>query len=144
MGVMKSGPQLPTSEKKTVVLVVDDHPSILRFIQTGLEIRGLTAITTTSGEEALKLAELADPDIILLDVVMPVTSGFDVLRRLRSSSPVPVIVFSANLEARSEAMALGANDFVTKPFNTDDMVTRIRSLLAKRSSPPGPRPNQDR
>ena len=129
---MNNEPLTPTDEIRGLVLVVADPPSILRFIRTGLEVRGLNAITTTSGEEALEMARRANPDIILLDVVMPVTDGLEVLCRLRSFSEVPVIVFSANLEARDAAMSLGADDFVVKPFNTDEIVTRIRFLLGKR------------
>jgi two-component system KDP operon response regulator KdpE len=126
---MNGDPRVLPAEKRPLVLVVDDHPSILRFIQTGLEIRGLAVITTTSGEEALRLLELAAPDIVLLDVVMPGTNGLEVLRRLRTYSPLPVIVFSANLETRDEAIRIGASDFVVKPFNTDELVVRIRGLV---------------
>lgn len=117
------------SDKKKLVLVVDDHPSILRFVQIGLEIRGFEVITATSGEEALGLIASAKPNIVLLDVVMPQTDGLEVLKRLRAATSTPVIVFSAHDGAREEALRLGAQDFVKKPFHTDDMAARIAAIL---------------
>jgi len=123
---------MPNREGKLVVLAVDDHPSILRFVQIGLEMRGLETITADSGVKALDLAESQKPDIILLDVLLPDMDGLQVLRRLRALSQVPIIVFSAKYDAREESLRLGANEFVAKPFNTDHMVSRIRDLLEQR------------
>lgn len=124
----------PESGQKAVILAVDDHPSILRFIHIGLEIRGLQVVTANSGKDALDLVESARPSVVLLDMVMPDIDGLEVLRRIRKVSQVPVIAFSANENLRDQAMKLGANDFVVKPFNTDEMVTRIRGLLEGESS----------
>lgn len=119
----------PQSEKKAVILAVDDHPSILRFIHIGLEIRGLNVVTANSGKDALEKVESAKPNVVLLDMVMPDIDGLEVLRRVRSVSQVPVIAFSANENLRDQAMRSGANDFVVKPFNTDEMVAKIKKLL---------------
>ncbi len=121
---------LDNVEKKQCVLVVDDHPKVLRFIEIDLKLRGFKAITTTSGDEALKLVKSAQPDIILLDIVMPVMDGLEVLRKLRTFTQLPVIVFSASPDNYHESIRLGASDFVTKPFQPDDMVRRITALLA--------------
>jgi len=94
-----------------------------------LKLHGFEVVTTTSGEEALKLAKSANPDVILLDIVMPETDGFEVLRRLRGFTRLPVLAFSASHISQDDAMRLGANDFMSKPFRSDDMVKRIEALL---------------
>jgi DNA-binding response OmpR family regulator len=116
-------------DKKRLILVVDDHPSIVRFIQIGLEMRDFDVVTAGSGERALELAESTKPDAIVLDVVMPDMDGFDVLNRLRGNSQVPIIIISADIETRPRAMQLGANEFVAKPFNTDQLVKTIKTML---------------
>jgi len=111
------------------VLVVDDHAKVLRFIEIDLKLRGFKVITTTSGEEALKLVKSVNPDILLLDVVMPGIDGFTVLKELRTYTQIPVIAFSASPGNQDEALRLGANDFVHKPFAPDEMSKKIKSLL---------------
>jgi two-component system KDP operon response regulator KdpE len=117
--------------KKQCVLVVDDHPKVLRFIEIDLEIRGFEVITTTSGSQALELVESAKPDIMLLDIVMPGMDGFEVLKKLRNFTQLPVIAFSASPGNYHDAMRVGANDFVTKPFQPDEMASKIKSLLSR-------------
>ena len=117
------------AEKKQCVLVVDDHPKVLRFIEIDLKLRGFKVITTTSGEEALELVKSAKPDIMLLDIIMPGMDGFEVLKELRTFTKLPVIAFSASPGNQDEALRLGANDFMHKPFDPDDMVRRIKALL---------------
>jgi two-component system KDP operon response regulator KdpE len=117
------------TEKRRCVLVVDDHPRVLRFIEIDLKLRGFEVITTTSGEEALKLVKSKEPDVMLLDIIMPEIDGLEVLKRLRAFSQLPVIAFSANHGSQDEALKVGADDFVTKPFHPDEMVRRIDVLL---------------
>jgi two-component system, OmpR family, KDP operon response regulator KdpE len=116
-------------EKKQCVLVVDDHPKVLRFIEIDLKLRGFEVITTTSGSEALELVKSAKPDIMLLDIIMPEMDGFEVLKKVRSFTQLPVIAFSASPANYEDAMRLGANDFMPKPFQPDEMVRRIKTLL---------------
>jgi two-component system KDP operon response regulator KdpE len=116
--------------KKQRVLVVDDHPKVLRFIEIDLKIRGFEVVTTTSGNQALELVKSAGPDIMLLDIVMPGMDGFEVLRKLRDFTQLPVIAFSASPGNYHEAMRLGANDFISKPFQPDEMASKIEALLA--------------
>ena len=118
------------TERKKRVLVVDDQPKVLRFMEIDLKTRGFEVITTTSGKEALELIGSAKPDIILLDIVMPNIDGFEVLKQLRIFSRVPVIVFSASIANYDKAMRLGANSFISKPFKANDMVSRINTLLS--------------
>jgi two-component system KDP operon response regulator KdpE len=117
-------------EKKQCVLVVDDHPKVLRFIEIDLKLRGFEVVTTTSGSEALELVKSAKPDIMLLDIIMPEMDGFQVLTKLRDFTQLPVIAFSASPGNYHEAMRLGANDFVPKPFQPDEMAKRIEALLS--------------
>jgi two-component system KDP operon response regulator KdpE len=114
---------------KQRVLVVDDHPKMLRFIDIDLRLRGYDVMTTVSGEEALALVKTCRPDIMLLDIIMPGIDGFEVLRRLRGFTQMPVIAFSASLANYEDAMRMGANDFVAKPFEPVDLVRRIKTIL---------------
>ncbi len=115
--------------KKTCVLVVDDQPKLLRFVEIDLKLRGFEVTTTTSGEEALNIIKSNWPDIMLLDMIMPEIDGFEVLKRLRVFSSLPVIAFSASHGSQDEAMKCGANDFLNKPFRSDEMVRRIHELV---------------
>jgi DNA-binding response OmpR family regulator len=115
---------------KRRVLVVDDHSKVLRFIEIDLKTRGFEVITTTSGDEALKLVESARPDIMLLDIVMPDMDGFEVLKKLRDFTQLPVIAFSASPGNYDDALRLGANYFMPKPFQPDEMADRIKVLLS--------------
>ena len=118
--------------QKKLVMVVDDQPRVLKFIEIDLKVHGFEVITTTSGEEALKLTRSRKPDIILLDIVMPGMDGFEVLKELRAFSQLPIIAFSASHGNHADAIRLGANAFITKPFQPDEMVSRIRTLLKQR------------
>jgi two-component system KDP operon response regulator KdpE len=114
---------------KKCVLVVDDNPKVLRFIEIDLKLRGYEVITAISGDEALELVRTARPDIMLLDIIMPEMDGFEVLERLRSFTHLPVIAFSASADNRDNAMLHGASDFMTKPFEPDEMARIVKALL---------------
>ena len=118
--------------RKQRVLVVDDDPRIVRFIRLKLTASGYQVFTATGGEEALELVRAEQPDIMVLDIIMPDMDGFEVLRRLRTLSPLPAIVFSARLENGPKALSLGASDFLVKPFDIDDLVGRIQRTLSHR------------
>ncbi len=118
-----------SSEKKRLILVVDDHPKVLKFIEVELKLRGFEVQTATSGEEALEIVSWANPEIMLLDIIMPEMDGFEVLMKLRRFSNLPVICFSASPGNREEAMRLGADSFVVKPFHPDEIARRINKLL---------------
>ena len=120
-------------ENKKRVLVVDDQPRVLKFIEIDLKLRGFEVFCAGSGEQALAVISSAKPDIILLDMVMPEKDGFEVLRELRTYSRIPVIAFSASPGNQDPALAAGASDFMHKPFNPEDMAKKISTLLSIKS-----------
>lgn len=117
---------MPTKKK---ILIVDDERAILKVLSIKLRVSGYDVITALGGQEAFDLIDSASPDIMLLDIIMPGIDGFEVLEKLRISSKLPVIVYSARPENVQKAMSLGANDFLSKPFDVDDLVKRIEMLL---------------
>lgn len=116
-------------DKKKRILVVDDEPGILRFVNTSLGLAGFDVITTGSGQEALQFAETQNPDMILLDILMQPLTGFAVLERLRKFSQVPVIVFTAQRDIADQAIKQGADGFIMKPFVPDELIKKIRAFL---------------
>jgi DNA-binding response OmpR family regulator len=119
------------AEKKKV-LIADDEPAILRILSIKLRISGYDVVTANSGSEALDLIDSVHPDIMLLDVIMPGVDGFEVLKNLRTVSNLPVIVFSARSENAQKALNLGANIFLSKPLNLDDLIKRIETLFSNK------------
>ena len=121
MNVIKNGKQR--------VLLIDDEDRIVNFLALKLKISGYEVICAGDGEKGLELAKTTDPDIMLLDVIMPGIDGIEVLRRLRQFSDMPVIVLSAKERIYEEVIALGANGFMSKPFNPDDLLAKIKTIL---------------
>lgn len=113
---------------KTRVLLVDDHPKLMDFIRLGLKFAGFEVITADSGQGALKTVRSSGPDVILLDIRMPDMDGFEVLRRLREFSRIPVIAYSATPEYSIPALESGANAFLAKPFEMDRLTGLISEL----------------
>lgn len=120
----------------TRLLVADDSETVLLMLQRRLEMAGYEVSTATDGQEALKAVEEAseesEPDLILLDAMMPNMSGIEVLKKLRDSgSKIPILIISAHLDAQEpERMkSLGADDCVSKPFEWDRLIGRIEALV---------------
>ena len=124
------------------ILVVDDEPQIRRSLEVNLERSGYAVETVETGEAALSSFRNRRPDVVILDLIMPGMGGVEVVRRIRESSTVPIIVLSAmGEEARKvEALELGADDYMTKPFGMDELLARIRSLLRRAAGARGPEP----
>jgi two-component system KDP operon response regulator KdpE len=116
-----------TAKKK--ILIVDDEPRLLRVLNIKFIISGYNVVTASSGRQALDLIGPEQPDIVLLDIIMPGIDGFQVLEKIRAESDVPVIAFSARPELGRKARSLGADDFLAKPFDVDDLVKRIQKVL---------------
>ena len=123
---------------KPLVLVVDDEPQIRRLLTVSLEANGYRVLSAASGKEGLVLAAQHQPALVILDIGLPDLSGQEVLRRLREWSTLPVIVLSVRDDEKGKVAALdaGADDYVTKPFNTDELLARLRVAL-RRSTKPG-------
>ena len=115
------------------ILVIDDEPRICKLLEIKLSISGYETIITTSGAEAIELVRTKSPDAILLDVVMPDISGLDVLDQVRKFSKVPIIVFTGRPEIAKIAKRFGANDYISKPFDPDLLVEKIKVVLGTNS-----------
>src|ERR1700729_742467 len=116
------------------LLVVDDEETILELLSGSLRLAGFEVATAANGMEALRVAAASRPDLVLLDVMMPNGDGFEGVRRMRSHGPdVPVIFLSARdgVRERVAGLALGADDYVTKPFSLDEVLERIRAVLRR-------------
>ncbi|MGZ4441021.1 MAG: response regulator transcription factor, partial [Gaiellaceae bacterium] len=115
------------------ILVVDDEPQILRALGTTLRGAGYSVETASTAEQALTAAAAHPPEAVILDLVLPDGDGTDVCRELRGWSDAPVIVLSAVGEEREKVAALdaGADDYVTKPFNVDELLARLRAVLRR-------------
>jgi DNA-binding response OmpR family regulator len=116
------------------VLLVDDDYEIVEAIRHALESKGYTVMVARDGNQGLAMAEREDPDLMILDMMMPKRSGFLVLEKLRRSRPVPlrVIMITANEGSRHKAYAemLGVDDYIRKPFAMDRLMESVARLLA--------------
>jgi DNA-binding response OmpR family regulator len=120
------------------ILIVDDEPEIVRGLEDNLRFEGYQIASATNGQDALALAQSDAPDLILLDIMMPRMSGWDVCRALREKGiEAPIIMLTARGEEvdRVRGLELGADDYVTKPFSLRELLARVRAVLRR----PGPR-----
>lgn len=115
------------------ILVVDDDPSIRRFVKVNLEARDYTVLQAVDGEEAIRIAEKNKPDLVILDIVMPEMDGFEVCRRIRKWTSVPIIMLSAREgeNDKEKCEACGANDYLTKPFVLKELLSLVKFLLSQ-------------
>ena len=115
------------------ILLVDDELAILRAIRASLSANGYEVRTAKNGQDALDEIRKETPDLVILDLVMPDITGLEVCRRVREFSKVPIIILSAKGEDQDKVIALdlGADDYVTKPFNLDVLLARIRAVLRR-------------
>ncbi len=115
------------------IMVVDDNQDMLKIINRTLELEGYTVITASDGQAALALLEEHSPDLVILDIMMPETDGFQVLELLRERSNVPVIMLTARREPLlvQKALLLGADDYIKKPFRPLVLVARVRAKLRR-------------
>ncbi|MCA9473321.1 MAG: response regulator transcription factor [Nitrospirales bacterium] len=124
------------------ILVIDDEPQIRRSLQVNLEDKHYVVTTAASGEDALESIERRKPDVIIVDLVLPGIDGVELTRRIRTESPVPIIVLSAIGDERKkvEALESGADDYVTKPFGMDELSARVKSALRRTAMVSGAEP----
>ena len=116
--------------KRFRVLLVDDEERILNFLRSKLTASGYEVLTARNGIGALEQAQAQEPDLIVLDVLMPRMNGFEALKELRTFSSVPVIILSARgADAdRIKGLSIGADDYLPKPFNPDELVARVEAV----------------
>ncbi|MDE5865154.1 MAG: response regulator transcription factor [Lachnospiraceae bacterium] len=122
----------------TTILVVEDEEKIGRFLELELLHEGYQVIKAVNGRDGLEKAESGQADLMVLDVMLPELNGFEVLRRLRKNSDIPVIMLTARDEVMDKVAGLdgGADDYMTKPFAIEELLARIRLVLKKRVSAP--------
>lgn len=122
------------------ILVVDDEQPLLDALQYALQREGFEVITATDSEEALQTFNEQNPDLVILDVMLPTRSGFEVCQILRRRSNVPIIMLTAKGTEgdRVVGLEIGADDYVTKPFSMRELMARIKSVLRRSSSPASP------
>lgn len=116
--------------KRFNILLVDDEQRILIFLRSKLKASGYDVITASNGAEALEQVRAQEPDLVVLDIMMPKMDGFETLKELRTFSPVPVIILSAKgtNEDKIKGLGLGADDYLAKPFSPDELVARIEAV----------------
>ncbi|MBI5015127.1 MAG: response regulator [Deltaproteobacteria bacterium] len=118
-------------------LIIDDDPSIVRFLEIYLENQGFTIASALTGEEGLVLARQLQPDLILLDQMMPGLDGIEVLRRLKDEAEtqrIPVVILTARSDVgeKVKGLDLGVDDYITKPFDIRELKARLLSVVARR------------
>jgi DNA-binding response OmpR family regulator len=122
------------------ILVVDDEARIVKLVRDYLERAGFDVLGARDGETALAIARRQQPDLIVLDLMLPGVDGLDICRRLRLESGVPIIMLTARVEEadRIVGLELGADDYVTKPFSPRELVARVRATLRRANGEVGP------
>lgn len=123
---------------KTKVLVVDDEQDILDLVRYHLEREGYQVVGCRDGKSALDLVGRDNPDLVILDLLMPGVDGLEVCRRLRRDSAIPIIMLTAKADEMDKVVGLelGADDYVTKPFSPRELVARVRAILRRQASTP--------
>ena len=122
--------------RKTCVLIVDDELSIIKFLRANLENKDYKVLAAMDGAEALKTIEMELPDLVILDIMMPKMDGFEVCRKLREWSQIPIIMLSARADENDKVkcLDLGADDYMTKPFGKDELMARISAVMRRTKS----------
>jgi DNA-binding response OmpR family regulator len=131
--------------RPTRVLVVDDEAAIRDIVRRYLEADGFDVVEAADGQDALARMASVDPDLVVLDVMMPGMDGLEVLRHLRATSDVYVILLTAKADEVDKLVGLsvGADDYLTKPFSPRELAARVRAVLRRRRDAPQPRPNRE-
>jgi two-component system response regulator MprA len=134
--VVLTSPSNPSANPNTAparVLVVDDDPRILSMMRRVLQLEGYQVELAADGDEALEVMRSVGADIVILDLMLPGKDGFEVCRVLRQESDVPILMLTARDEPTNKITGLdsGADDYVVKPFNSDELLARVRALLRR-------------
>ena len=115
------------------VLIVDDDPNLLEALKYNMKKESYAVVTAEDGEQAIEIARKEKPDLILLDIMLPKLSGFEVCRILRREMNVPILMLTAKVDETDKIVGLeiGADDYVTKPFSMRELIARIRAMLRR-------------
>lgn len=118
------------------ILIVDDEPNIIELLKLYLEREGFKVEGASTGKSALAKQESSNPNLIILDLMLPDIDGFDVCRQIRARSNVPILMLTARKEDVDKivGLELGADDYLTKPFNPRELVARVRAILRRNQS----------
>ncbi len=117
----------------TSILIVDDEPRYLRLMEANLATEGYLVLKALNGQEAVNIVADKHPDLVLLDVMMPILDGFSACERIREFSSVPIIVVTArgSENDRVRGLDLGADDYIVKPFSATELLARVRAVLRR-------------
>lgn len=118
------------------ILIVEDEEKLARFIELELLHEGYDVKKAFDGREGLRIAEECHPDLVLLDIMLPGINGIEVLRRIRKSSDVPIILLTArdSVNDKVSGLDMGADDYITKPFEIEELLARIRAAFRKKAA----------
>ena len=122
-----------SDQVRPVVLIADDDASILKLVRLQLVDEGFRVVTAATGEEAVQRAIDERPDLVVLDIMLPDISGFEVLNRLRERGPIPVILLTGKTRDSDKirGLEMGADDYLAKPFNPEELAARVRAVLRR-------------
>lgn len=131
---------MPADPTRTI-LAIDDEESILELLDLGLGREGFRVVAARTGPEGLEAFRRERPDLVILDWMLPELDGLEVCRRLRASSPVPILMLTARGELEDRVLGLdtGADDYLPKPFRFKELLARVRALLRRSGAAPGDR-----
>ncbi len=118
------------------ILLVDDDPQLIRLVRANLEPVGYKVLSALDARSALELADREMPDMIILDIMLPDIDGYDICQRIREFSSIPIIMLSAKVEDvdKVRGLKLGADDYLTKPFNIQELLARVEAVLRRTQS----------
>ncbi len=119
--------------RKTAILLIDDDPRLIRFVRANLESVGHRVLVAEESESALELMEREVPDLVILDLMLPGMDGFELCRRIREFSTVPILMLTARVAEADKVrgLQLGADDYLTKPFGAQELLARVEALLRR-------------
>ncbi|MDP1809241.1 MAG: response regulator, partial [Actinomycetota bacterium] len=122
------------------ILIIDDEPAVVELVEAKLRTSGYETLTATNGRDGIEAAHASNPNLVLLDILMPEIDGFEVCRRLKAdkeTESIPIMFLSGKLLERDvvKGLELGADDYIIKPFSPRELVARIKHILESRATP---------
>lgn len=136
MRISSDAPGRAVAPQQRRVLIVDDEETVREVVGQYLELEGFLILQATTGLEALRLAEKTPPDLVILDLTLPGIDGLEVCRRLRAASAIPILMLTARAAdaEKLEGFNVGADDYLTKPFNPRELVARVQAIMRRQEA----------